>query len=60
MHCLAFALNPRFYDANFLKIPAHGGVERKPLNSNSEVMSGVLEAFRKIIESKEDEKLLRE
>ncbi|KAJ8428428.1 hypothetical protein Cgig2_003130 [Carnegiea gigantea] len=60
IHCLGFALNPRFYDANFLKIPAPGGVERKPPNLDSEVMSGVLEAFRKIIESKEEEKLLRE
>ncbi|KAJ8424006.1 hypothetical protein Cgig2_032390 [Carnegiea gigantea] len=55
-----FALNPRFYDANFLKIPSPGGVERKPPNLDSEVMPCVLEAFRKITESKEEEKLLRE
>lgn len=60
IHCLGFALNPRFYDANFLKVPAPGGVERKPPNLDNEVMSGVLEAFRKITESKEEEKLLRE
>ncbi|KAJ8435653.1 hypothetical protein Cgig2_003308 [Carnegiea gigantea] len=60
IHCLGFALNPRFYDANFLKIPAAGVVERKPSNLDSEVMLGVLEAFRKITESKEEEKLLRE
>ncbi|KAJ8435651.1 hypothetical protein Cgig2_003306 [Carnegiea gigantea] len=59
IHCLGFALNPRFYDANFLKILAPGGVERKPPNLDSEEMSGVLEAFRKITESKEEEKLLR-
>ena len=60
IHCLGFALNPRFYDANFLKILAPGGVERKPPNLDSEVMLGVLEAFRKITESKEEGKLLRE
>ncbi|KAJ8426768.1 hypothetical protein Cgig2_010200 [Carnegiea gigantea] len=36
------------------------GVERKPPNLDSEVMLGVLEAFRKITESKEEKKLLRE
>ncbi|KAJ8435656.1 hypothetical protein Cgig2_003311 [Carnegiea gigantea] len=60
IHCLGFALNLTFYDANFLKISAPGGVERKPSNLDGEVMSGVLEAFRKITESKEEEKLLRE
>jgi len=47
INCLGFALNPRFYDANFLKIPAPGGVERKPPNLDSEVMLGILEAFCK-------------
>jgi len=51
-------LNPRFYDANFLKIPAPGVVERKPPNLDSEVMSSFLKDFRKITESKEEEKLL--
>ena len=60
IHCLGFALNTRFYDANFLKIPAPGGVEKKPPNLDSEVMLGALEAFRIITESKEEEKLLRE
>ena len=55
-----FALNLRFYDANFLNIPAPEGVQRKPPNSEGKIMSGVLKAFHKITESKEEEKLLRE
>jgi len=50
MHCLGFALNPRVYDANFLKIPTTWGVKRKPPKSVNEVMSGDFEAFRKITE----------
>ena len=32
LHCLGFALTPRFYDPLYLKSPAPGGLSRRPPN----------------------------
>ena len=60
MHCLEFALTPRFYDPHYLAIPAPGGTTRKAPNLDREVIIGVLKAFEKIAENDEEMKLLRE
>lgn len=60
MHCLAFALNPRFYDPLYLQTPAPGGIPRRAPNLDKEVVMGVMEAFERITESLEEQKLLRE
>ncbi|KAL2926313.1 Zinc finger BED domain-containing protein 1 [Bienertia sinuspersici] len=59
MHCLAFALNPYYYDANYLQIPAPGGEARRAPNYDKEVVQGVLDAFDKIGEDEEERKVLR-
>ena len=60
MHCLEFALTPRFYDPHYLAIPTPGGTTRKAPNLDREVIIGVLKAFEKIVENDEEMKLLRE
>ncbi|KAL7587843.1 hypothetical protein Lser_V15G37134 [Lactuca serriola] len=60
LHCLGFALSPRFYDKNYLDEMAPGGVHRKAPNLDKEVMVGVMESFKRITESGEVERLLRE
>ncbi|KAL2929586.1 L-seryl-tRNA(Sec) selenium transferase [Bienertia sinuspersici] len=59
MHCLAFALYPYYYDANYLQIPAPGGEARRAPNYDKEVVQGVLDAFDKIGEDEEERKVLR-
>lgn len=60
LHCLAFALCPRFYDQEYLKKPAPGGMPRVAPNKDKEVMTGVLEAFQRISEDEAERKLLSE
>jgi hypothetical protein len=60
LHCLAFALCPKFYDTDYLKTPAPGGIPRKAPNQDKEVMTGVLEAFRKITDCDAERKTLQE
>ncbi|KAK2457259.1 hypothetical protein QL285_004554 [Trifolium repens] len=60
IHCLGFALTPRFYDANYLAKPAPGGIARKAPNQDKEVVTAVMEAFEKISENSEEQKLLRD
>jgi len=45
LHCLAFALSPRFYDSYFLKPPAPGGEVRRTPNLDRQVKEGVMIAF---------------
>jgi hypothetical protein len=40
LHCLAFALCPKFYDTEYLKTPAPRGIPRKAPNQDKEVMRG--------------------
>lgn len=39
IHCLDFALNPRFYDLEYLTRLALGGMERKAPNLDTEVQN---------------------
>ncbi|KAJ9543423.1 hypothetical protein OSB04_023130 [Centaurea solstitialis] len=60
LHCLGFALSPRFYDTHYLETVAPGGTRRKAPNLDVEVVQGVMSAFSRIVESNEEFRLLRE
>lgn len=60
LHCLGFALNPKFYDKYYLERLAPGGMERKAPNQDKEVVLGVMEAFQRIAEDADEQKILRE
>nr|KAJ0209892.1 hypothetical protein LSAT_V11C400211820 [Lactuca sativa] len=55
LHCLGFALSPRFYDKNYLEEMASGEMRRKTLNLDKEVLVGVIESFKRITKSEEEE-----
>ncbi|KAL8156125.1 hypothetical protein AgCh_001281 [Apium graveolens] len=59
VHCLGFALNPYYYDTNYLQFPAPGGEPRRAPNCDREVVQGVLKAFDKIGEDEEERRVLR-
>ncbi|PWA81484.1 hypothetical protein CTI12_AA186260 [Artemisia annua] len=59
LHCLGFALSPRFYDAHYLSQLAPGGIKRKAPNDDKEVVRNVVEAFKRIAENDEENNLLR-
>lgn len=59
MHCLGFALNPYYYDVNYLQSPAPGEESRRAPNCDREVVQGVLRAFDKIGEDEEERRVLR-
>ena len=59
LHCLAFALSPRFYDSYFLESPAPGGKARRAPNLDREVMEGVMIAFERICEDAQEQEILR-
>ncbi|KAL6573184.1 hypothetical protein OROMI_012800 [Orobanche minor] len=59
MHCLGFALNPCYYDNNYLQSPAPGGEPRRAPNCDLEVVQGVLEAFDKIGENEGERMVYR-
>ncbi|KAI3524020.1 hypothetical protein L1887_02614 [Cichorium endivia] len=60
LHCLGFALSPKFNDRHYLQKLAPGGMARKAPNQDKEVVLGVMEAFKRIAESEEEEKMLQE
>ncbi|KAL9689223.1 hypothetical protein QQ045_033657 [Rhodiola kirilowii] len=60
MHCLGFALNPFFYDINYLRSLAPGGTDRRAPNLDKEVVSGVLQAFEKIGEDESERRILHD
>lgn len=60
LHCLAYAVCPRFYDQDYLQKPALGGTIRRAPNQDVEAMTGVLKAFERIVDNKDEEKVLRE
>ncbi|KAJ9567783.1 hypothetical protein OSB04_003749 [Centaurea solstitialis] len=60
LHCLGFALNPRFYDKNYLSKMAPGGIPRKVPNQDVEVVSGVMATFDKVSENEEEGRVLRD
>ncbi|XP_063941311.1 uncharacterized protein LOC135149511 [Daucus carota subsp. sativus] len=59
MHCLGFALNPFYYDVNYLKSPAPGGESRRAPNCDREVVQGVLDAFDRVGEDQEEKRVFR-
>ncbi|GKC11047.1 putative hAT dimerization domain, ribonuclease H-like superfamily protein [Tanacetum coccineum] len=59
LHCLGFALTPRFYDKTYLSTKAPGGIPRKPPNLDKEVTNGVIDAFKRISENDEETQMLR-
>ena len=58
LHCLGFALCPRFYDTCYLSTLASGGIAREAPKLDKEVVLGVMEAFKKICESQEEYRML--
>ncbi|KMS96520.1 hypothetical protein BVRB_8g202130 [Beta vulgaris subsp. vulgaris] len=60
LHCLGFALTPRFYDKIYLESLAPGGYTRKAPNLDKEVVFGCMEAFGRIAEDADEEKKLRD
>ncbi|KAK9690186.1 hypothetical protein RND81_09G110000 [Saponaria officinalis] len=60
IHCVGFALNPRFYDANYLKSPAPGGVSRKAPNLDKEVVTGLMKSLEKLANNPLEESKLRD
>mgnify|MGYP003702756407 CR=1 FL=1 len=59
MHCLGFALSPRFYDSTYVNTPAPSGTIRKRPNEDKEGVSGVVKAFEKIASHPEEARMLR-
>ncbi|GJT13700.1 putative hAT dimerization domain, ribonuclease H-like superfamily protein [Tanacetum coccineum] len=59
LHCLGFALTPRFYDTRYIEALAPGGQQRRAPNLDKEVMTGVIDAFERIAENQEEDDLLR-
>lgn len=60
LHCLGFALSPRFYDTRYREMLAPSGVQRRAPNLDKEVVQGVMEAFSRIAENIDEEAMLRE
>ncbi|KAL7584675.1 uncharacterized protein LOC111920429 [Lactuca sativa] len=52
LHCLGFALNPKFYDKHYLEKLAPDGMARKAPNQDKEIVLGVMEAFDRIAEKR--------
>jgi hypothetical protein len=48
LHCLAYALCPKFYHQQYLNTPAPEGTIRQAPNKDKEVMTNVLVAFARI------------
>ena len=59
LHCLGFALTPRFYDKNYLSTKAPSGIPRKPPNEDKEVTNGVIDAFKRISKNEKETQMLR-
>lgn len=60
LRCLGFALSPRFYDRSYLDDMAPSGVRRKAPNIDKEVMVGVVESFKRLTESEQEARVLRD
>ncbi|KAK1438667.1 hypothetical protein QVD17_04476 [Tagetes erecta] len=60
LHCLGYALSPRFYDKNYLQELAPGGEKRNAPNDDIEVVNGVMAAFKRVSEDDDEYKLLRQ
>jgi len=60
LHCLAYALCPKFYHQEYLNKPAPGGTTRQAPNKDVEVMTNVIEAFARIADSSREQQVFRE
>lgn len=60
LHCLAYALCPKFYHQEYLNTSAPGGTTRQAPNKDKEVMTNVLAAFAKFADSSREEKVFWE
>ncbi|XP_062011882.1 uncharacterized protein LOC133728490 [Rosa rugosa] len=60
IHCVGYALTPRFYDRAYLSKKAPGGFTRKSPNQDIEVITSLMEAFDKISEDREEAEVLRQ
>ncbi|KAK8649275.1 hypothetical protein V6N13_130005 [Hibiscus sabdariffa] len=60
LHCLGFALTPRFYDNIYLETLAPGDFTRRAPNFDKEAVMGCMEAFGKISENTYEEMQLRD
>jgi hypothetical protein len=60
LHFLAYALCPKFYHQQYINTLAPGGTIRQAPNIDKEVMTNVLEAFSKIVDSPREQQVLRE
>ncbi|XP_024164304.1 uncharacterized protein LOC112171337 [Rosa chinensis] len=58
IHCVGYALTPRFYDREYLSKKAPGGLIRQSPNQGVEVITSLMEAFDKISEDGGEAELL--
>jgi hypothetical protein len=54
LHCLAYALCPKFYHQQYINTPAPRGTIRQAPNRDKEVMTNVLAAFARIADFSRD------
>jgi hypothetical protein len=59
LHCLAYALCPKFYHQQYLNTPAPGGTIRQAPNKDKEVMTNVPATFARTVDSSRDNKFFR-
>jgi hypothetical protein len=60
LHCLEYALCPKFYHQQYINAPALGSTIRQAPNKNKEVMTNVLAAFARIVDSLREQQIFRE
>ncbi|XP_076934549.1 uncharacterized protein LOC143600881, partial [Bidens hawaiensis] len=60
LHCLGFALSPKFYDKYYLEKLAPSGERRKAPNNDKEVTLGVMETFKRISENEAERQVLQQ
>ncbi|KAF8405303.1 hypothetical protein HHK36_010206 [Tetracentron sinense] len=59
LHCLAHALTPKYYDLDYLQLPAPGGGKRIPPDQDNDILDGVLEALSKITQDEAQADIVR-
>jgi hypothetical protein len=60
LHCLAYALCPKFYHQECLNKPAPGGTSRQAPNKDVEVTTNVIRAFGRIADSWTEQQVFQE
>ncbi|KAF8400216.1 hypothetical protein HHK36_013513 [Tetracentron sinense] len=59
LHSLADALTPKYYDLDYLQLPAPGGGKRIHPNQDNDILDGVLEALSKITQDEAQADIVR-